>query len=384
MSPIDLVGPYPAYSALRARNAVYVDPELGMSLALSHQACSEVLLSPDLVRTYVVVEPREEYWAVNLLGRTSLLQLEGEAHHQLHALVATAIDHGHPERIGQHLQAYATEHVERLAEQIQDNGSADLITEVATPVAVEAIAELLEIPEPARSRLHDWSVALSVIFEQNPDDQRRRLAERAAQELVDELDDLVRYRSRQPGHDLMSDLVTAGLDADTVVGTSALLLLAGHEPTAGAIGNGVAALLRHHAQWQRLIDDPSLYATAVDELIRFDPPVQLLDRTAVRDTAIAGHAVRESARIAAALGAATHDSQVFSRPDELDVGRSYNPHLGFGAGAHRCLGAPVARLAVRRALTALQRRLPDLQLTGWAEHRPGIIVRSLRSLPVTT
>jgi cytochrome P450 len=175
----------------------------------------------------------------------------------------------------------------------------------------------------------------------------------------------------------------ARLDEDELVGTAALLLMAGHEATVNVLGNGVLALLRHPDQWRRLVDDPGLTGTAVEELIRFDPPLQLFERTAVVDTAVAGHPVPAGTKIAALLGAAARDPAVVDRPDELDVGRTRNPHLGFGAGAHYCLGAPLARLEVAAVLDALRTRLPTLSLSAEPPRRPDFVMRGLRELRLT-
>jgi len=197
-------------------------------------------------------------------------------------------------------------------------------------------------------------------------DERRRGAETAAREFADALRDLAAHRRVHPGDDLVSDL-----------------LMAGHEATVNVIGNGVLALLHHPDQWRRLRADPGLDATAVEELIRYDPPLQLFERTAVRDVAVAGHTVPAGTKVAALLGAAAHDPQVFARPEELDVGRRPNPHLGFGAGVHYCLGAPLARLEVAAVLDALRARLPGITLAEPPRRRPDFVMRGLRELRVS-
>jgi len=214
-------------------------------------------------------------------------------------------------------------------------------------------------------------------------EQRRSGAEQASAAFVAQLRELVEHRRARPGDDLISDLVAANLTADEVTGTAALLLMAGHEATVNVIGNGVLALLHHRDQWDRLIADPGLDATAVEELIRFDPPLQLFERTAVQDTTVAGFAVPAGTKIAALLGAAAHDPAVFAEPGSLDVGRSPNAHLGFGAGVHYCLGAPLARVEVAATLDALRAQLPDLQLAGEPVRRPDFVMRGLRELRVT-
>jgi cytochrome P450 len=162
-----------------------------------------------------------------------------------------------------------------------------------------------------------------------------------------------------------------------------LLLMAGHEATVNVLGNGVWALLRHPEQWQRLLDHPALLESAAEELIRYDSPLQLFERTATEDVEIAGFPVAKGEKIAALLGAAARDPEVFDAPDTLDVGRSPNPHLGFGAGIHYCIGAPLARIEIAAALRALTLRLPALRLANQPERRPEFVIRGLRRLFVS-
>ncbi|MHA6779481.1 cytochrome P450 [Pseudonocardia saturnea] len=382
-----LADPYPAFAVLRALGPVHDHPLLGAPVAVSHAACSAVLRGRDLGRIWVDAEPAAAFTAFNLLHRNSLLEREGEPHHRLRTLVAGAFNRGHTARLEPWVRSLATRLVDDLAAGIAADGQADVIGTLAAALPVEVIAELLGVPEPARSALRGWSNTIVTMYEpavSDPDgvQERRSAAERACAEFVDALRELVGHRRRHPGEDLVSDLVAAGVDADELVGTAALLLMAGHEATVNVIGNGVLALLRHRAQWELLADvDP---APAVEELIRFDPPLQLFERTAVVDTEVAGHAVPAGTRIAALLGAAAHDPRVFERPDELDVTRRHNPHLGFGAGVHYCLGAPLARLEVAAALDALRTRLPGLHLAAEPQRRPDFVMRGLRTLPVTT
>lgn len=388
MAPFDprdaafLADPYPTFAALRALAPVHPHPLLGMPVAVSHAACSDVLRSRDLGRIWVDAQPPAEFAAFNLLHRNSLLEREGPSHARLRALVAGAFGRGHTARLAPAVAATARGLVDGLADRIARDGRADVIAGLAAPLPVEVIARLLDVPEPARSSLRGWSTAIVAMYEPDPGAARRAGAERAAGEFVTALRELVAARTRCPGPDLLSDLVAAGLDPDEVVGTAALLLMAGHEATVNVVGNGVLALLREPARWARLVDGAPL-DVAVEELIRYDPPLQLFERTAVRDTTVAGHAVPAGTRIAALLGAAAHDPAVFDRPDELDLGRRPNPHLGFGAGVHYCLGAPLARVEVAAALEALRSRLRGLRLHGEPVRRPDLVMRGLRELWVT-
>jgi unspecific monooxygenase len=350
--------PYPTFSALRAIAPVHEHPMLGMPVAVSHAACSEVLRGRSLGRIWADAQPAAEFPAFNLLHRNSLLEREGEPHDRLRTLVAGAFNRGHTARLEPAVSALADRLVAELAVQVRHTGSADLMAGVAHVLPVEVIAELLGLPESVRPRLRGWSTAIVAMYEPDPEGGRRARAETASAEFVDALREVIAHRREHPGDDLVSDLVAA----------------------VNVIGNGVLALLRHRGQWQRLVADPVLSATAVEELIRFDPPLQLFERTALRDTTVAGHDVPAGTKVAALLGAAAHDPQVFDDPAELDVGRRRNPHLGFGAGVHYCLGAPLARLEVAAVLDALRRRLPGMVLAVPPRRRPDFVMRGLREL----
>jgi unspecific monooxygenase len=393
--PAFLDDPYPTFAALRAVAPVHEHPLLGTPVAVSHAACSAVLRGRDLGRIWVDAQPAAEFTAFNLLHRNSLLEREGQPHDRLRTLVAGVFQRGHTARLEPGVRTLADRLVGDLAARVADAGSADLMAVVAHVLPVEVIAELLGVPDGVRPSLRGWSTAIVAMYEPEPGDERRRGAETAAREFADALRDLAAHRRVHPGDDLVSDLVAAELYAerggrgmrlstDELVGTAALLLMAGHEATVNVIGNGVLALLHHPDEWRRLRTDPGLDATAVEELIRYDPPLQLFERTAVRDTAVDGHAIPAGTKVAALLGAAAHDPQVFARPDELDVGRRPNPHLGFGAGVHYCLGAPLARLEVAAVLDALRARLPGMALAEPPRRRPDFVMRGLRELRVST
>ena len=380
--PAFLDDPYPTFAALRALAPVHEHPLLGIPVAVSHAACSAVLRGRDLGRIWADAAPVAAFTAFNLLHRNSLLEREGEPHDRLRTAVAGVFQRGHTARLEPGVRALADRLVADLVARIRDAGSADVMAGVAHVLPVEVIADLLGVPDGVRPALRGWSTAIVAMYEPDPGEERRRGAETASAEFVDALRDLAAHRRVRPGDDLVSDLVGAGVAEDELVGTAALLLMAGHEATVNVLGNGVLALLAHPEQWRRLRADPGLDALAVEELIRYDPPLQLFERTAVRDTEIDGHAVPAGTKVAALLGAAAHDPQVFARPDELDVGRRPNPHLGFGAGVHYCLGAPLARLEVAAVLDAL-RRQPDLALAAPPVRRPDFVMRGLRELRVT-
>ncbi|KAA2257128.1 cytochrome P450 [Solihabitans fulvus] len=388
--PAFIADPYPAFAAMRDRGEVHWHAGLGVAVAVSHAACSSVLRHRSFGRIWTDARPIEAFTSFNLLHRNSLLENEPPTHGRLRRLVAAAFGRGHVERLRPWVADLATRLVDELAARIADGGTGDLLREVAAPLPVEVIAELLGVPQVDRPLLQPWSNAIVKMYEYGLAEDKRAAAEVAATEFVGYLRELVALRRVQPGDDLISDLVavtdTDGgrLTEDELVATAVLLLMAGHEATVNVIGNGVLALMRDRVQWRRLVDDPALLPTAVEELIRYDSPLQLFERTATAEVEIAGHVVQPGEKIAALLGAAARDPLVFAEPDTLDVGRTPNQHLGFGAGIHYCLGAPLARIEVEAALGALAKRLPTAELAAEPRRRAEFVIRGLHELPLTT
>jgi cytochrome P450 len=380
--------PYPAFARLRQAGPVHWHPGLGLFVAVTHAACDALLRDRSLGRIWRDREPVEMFPAFNLLHRTSILESEPPTHTRLRRLVAGAFARGHVERMRPWVADLARRLVDDLARHLDVNGSADLLATVAEPLPVEVIAELLGVPPRDRHLLRPWSNAIVKMYEYGLATDAQRDAEAAARAFVDYLRDLVAMRRRRPvAGDLVSDLVAAAdgedrLSQDEVVGTCVLLLMAGHEATVNVIGNGAAALLSRRDQWARVVADPALVPSAAEEMVRYDAALQLFERTAARDVDLAGTVVPEGAKAAALLGAAARDPAVFVDPDRFDVGRSPNPHLGFGAGIHFCLGAPLARVEVQATLGALRDRLPTLTLAGPPRRRREFVIRGLTSLPV--
>ncbi|QIS09332.1 cytochrome P450 [Nocardia arthritidis] len=384
-----LADPYPRFARLRECGAVHAHPGLGMAVAVSHAAAAQVLRDRALGRIWADAEPAADFPNFNLLHRNSLLETEPPRHTRLRGLVASAFARGHVARLRPAVYRLAETLVGELAAAIRAHGAADLLETVAGPLPVAVIAELLGVPESDRGLLRPWSNTIVKMYEPDPPAARRAQAESAATEFVDYLRDLVAARRTRPGPDLLSELVAvtdAGggrLTDDELVATAVLLLMAGHEATVNAIGNGVRALLRYRDQWNLLIDRPDLADTATEELIRYDSPLQIFVRTATADTVIAGHRLAAGDRIAALLGAAARDPLVFADPDRLDITRNPNPHLGFGAGIHYCLGSALARVEVTAALAELTRQLPGLRLAEEPVRRPEFAIRGFRTLLVT-
>ncbi|MFC6088306.1 cytochrome P450 [Saccharothrix lopnurensis] len=386
--PAFIADPYPVFAALRAEGEVHRHAEADLTVAVSHAAASAVLRHRSLGRIWSDAEPVARFPAFNLLHRNSLLENEPPTHTRLRRLVAAAFGRGHVERLRPWVEELADRLVDELVAKVGSEGSADLLSAVAAPLPVEVIAQLLGVPAADRPLLQPWSNAIVKMYEYDLPDGKRAAAERAAAEFVGYLRELIALRRVAPGDDLVSDLVAvtdtdgATLTEDELVATAVLLLMAGHEATVNVIGNGVLALMEHPAQWRRLVASPELLPTAVEELIRYDSPLQLFERTATEPVEIAGHRLEPGQKIAALLGAAARDPLVFAEPDVLDIGRDPNPHLGFGAGIHYCLGAPLARIEVRAALSALTRKLPGARLAAAPRRKAEFVMRGLRELPL--
>jgi cytochrome P450 len=268
-------------------------------------------------------------------------------------------------------------------------GEADLIADLAYPLPVTVIAELLGIPASDHDQFHVWSDALARSLDLIEAREVYEKASVAAAELTDYLRGIVAQRRGNLRDDLLSALIAAEeagdhLTAEELYATCALLLVAGHETTINLIGNGTLALLQNPAARQQLQNDPALIKTAVEELLRFDSPVQMTSRMAFETFELRGQTIRQGQQVAFLFGAANHDPERFADPGQLNLSRDPNPHLAFGNGIHYCLGAPLARLEGQIALSTLVRRFPNLQLAAETPvYRDNYVLRGLEILRVT-
>ena len=380
--PAFLEDPYPALNALRERAPVSWHEQAGVWLAAGHAAADGVLRDRKLGRFWVDRAPAEVYEPFNLLHRNQMMENEPPVHTRLRSLVAKAFGRGHVERLR---PAVAAEAVALLAAAPADF---DVLADYAEPLAVAVIAELLGVPAADRPRLRPWSAAIVRMYEvsRTPEDEAAALT--ACAEFADFLRDLAERRRAEPRDDLVSHLVSVRdgsdrLSGDELVASAILLLNAGHEASVNALGAGVVALLRNPGELARLRADPALIRTAIEEMIRYDPPLHMFVRTAAADVQLAGVTIPAGAQVAALLGAANHDPAVFAAPETFDVGRDPNPHLGFGAGLHFCLGAPLARIELQAGLAALLEHAPGLALAAEPVHRPTFVLRAYTAVQVS-
>ena len=380
--------PYPGLAELRAEGTPVWSEELGMFLAATHGDANEVLRTRTLGRILQPKTPPDEWDTFNYLHSDSLLDSEPPKHTRLRSLVTKAFN---PRRIEQ-LRPVVADIVSRLLDEMDDHessGDADLIEHFAEPLPVKVIASLLGFPEEDEHLLRPWSQAIVKMYEVAPDEATRAEARKAADEFAAYVEGLMAERKIHPGEDLVSELAAVEdggdrLSARELIATCVLLLNAGHEASVNGFGNGMVAMLRREDQASVLRKDPDRYAaTAVEEFVRFDAPLHLFERTATADTEIGGVQVAQGQKIAALLGSANRDESVFDRPDEMEITRDPNPHIGFGAGIHFCIGAPLARMEMQTALPLLMKRFPRIELASEPVSRGTFVLRGYATVPVS-
>jgi cytochrome P450 len=378
-----LADPYPTLARLREREPVTWHEPTGQWLALSFEHANQVLRDRRLGRLWKDKQPAERFEPFNALHRNQMMENEPPAHTRLRSLVAKAFARGHVERLRPRVQ----EMTDGLLDRADPVGGFDLITDYAEPLPVAVIAELLGVPEEDRHLLRPWSAAIVAMYEYGRTPEAEERAIQAAAAFAEYMRGLADARRAAPREDLVSHLVAAEdsgqrLSGDELVASAILLLNAGHEASVNAFGNGLVAMLAHPDQLDRVRADGSLVETAVEEMLRFDSPLQLFERTAREAVTVGDVTVPAGGKIAALLGAANRDPAEFDRADTLDVGRRPNRHIAFGAGLHHCLGAPLARMELQISLSTLLRRCPRLELAGEPVRRQTFVLRGYESVPV--
>jgi cytochrome P450 len=387
--------PYAHYRRLSSAGPLQ-RTQAGIWVTTSHELCSQVLRDPRFghqtgfesgaFRTAPVEEDRR-----------SFLTLDPPDHTRLRRLVSKAFT----ARLVERLRPRISDLVDSLLDDV--SGDVDLIATLAYPLPVVLISELLGVPPEDHHRFKAWSDALARGLDPDfilpPAEIARR--DQARAEFAEYFRELADRRREEPGDDLLSALVAVSDHGDVLteaelLATCILLLVAGHETTVNLIGNGALALLRHPDQLAWFRAHPEAAPGAIEELLRYDPPVQLTGRSALEDAEIGGAAgggspvrgmettqrIERGQMILLLTGAANRDPAVFPDPDRLDLTRSPERHLAFGLGIHFCLGAPLARLEGQIALTKLFER--DVTLTeDTLSYRDNLILRGLAELPVT-
>ncbi|MGW5674735.1 cytochrome P450 [Streptomyces sp. NPDC003860] len=391
-SPAFVADPYPAYDALRAAGRVHWFEPTQQWLVPHYADVSALLRDRRLGRTYLHrftheefgrTPPPPEHEPFHTLNDHGILDLEAPDHTRIRRLVTKAFTPRTVAALEPTVRRLAAELVAGLVER----GGGDLLADVAEPLPVAVIAEMLGVPEPDRHLLRPWSADICGMFELNPSRETAQKAVTASLEFSAYLRELIAKRRTDPGDDLISALIAAHDEGDRLteqemVSTCVLLLNAGHEATVNTTANGWWTLFRHPEQLAALRADHALLPTAVEELMRYDTPLQMFERWVLDDVEIDGTVVPRGSELALLFGAANRDPARFAAPNALDLGRQDNPHVTFGAGIHFCLGAPLARLELAASFGELLREAPTMRMVGEPEWKPGYVIRGVTELRV--
>jgi cytochrome P450 len=387
--------PYAVYRQLREEAPVYWSEIMQVWVLTRYNDVLSVLRdqsrfsSDRRLATNQFVQQLEEFrQASGPVGRTpTMLSLDPPAHTRMRNLVNKAFTPRVVERIRPHIHEIADELIDALPEP----GRIDVVTDLAIPLPVIVIAEVLGVPREDRTRFKAWSsdIAGTLAGPFQPQDVLDR-AQKSSLELADYFREQIDLRRREPREDLLSALVQAEeqgdlLSEDELLATCVLLLVAGNETTTNLIGNGMLALLQNPDQRRELQADPALIPAAVEEMLRYDGPAQMTSRIATEDMELRGQQVEKGQVLLAILGAANHDPEQFADADSFDVRRQNNRHLAFGYGIHYCIGAPLALAEAQVAFETLLRRFPEPE-PSFEEPQWGasFILRGLKSLPITS
>jgi cytochrome P450 len=388
-NPTFVADPYEQLKALREIGKPVWHEGMQVFLAARHGDANDVFRNKSLGRIFTDKSPEFEWETFNWLHSDSILDSEPPKHTRLRSLVAKAFNRNKIEGMRPAVERITQQLLDAIDEKVKSGENFDLIADYAEPLPVKIIADLLGFPESEEHLLRPWSQSIVKMYEVNPSEQYQIEAKKAAGEFAEYVRNLAEHRKTNPGQDLITDLAMVEengekLNSHELVATCVLLLNAGHEASVNAFGNGMVAALERPDQAELLRKNSrAITETALEEFMRFDAPLHLFERTATVDTELGGVKIEKGQKIAALIGSANRDSSVFEKADEMDLTRDPNPHIGFGAGIHFCLGAPLARLEMGVSLPALWEKYPNMQLAGTPVRRPTFVLRGYESVSIS-
>jgi cytochrome P450 len=390
-----LEDPYSALNRLRESARVFHDERRERWFVTRHEDVRACLRDKRLGRNFRHVLAPEEIgvpeldprWsAFQATERWSLLWLEPPDHTRIRKLVAAAFTPRSVEALREPARELACELLEPLAAA----GRMELLYDYAQPYSIAVICRMLGVPLDRHRDLLDWSHRMVKMYEFDVPEENAVAANQAAAEFREYVRGLIAERQAQPRDDMVSALVDARVDGerlseDEIVSTVIVLLNAGHEASVNTLGNGMLAFARQPEQWQRVVDGDVAPAVAGEEMIRYDPPLQLFERWVLtEDFALGDTAIPRGQKLALLFGSANRDPRVFERPDEFDVGRENAiQHIGFGGGIHVCIGAPLARVELEASVDALRRYWPDFRLGSEPRRTGAFVIWGLQGLELS-
>ncbi len=384
-----VLDPYEIFSKLREPKKLLWSDRLNQWLAPTFELANATLRARTLGRIYQDRLPQNEWEVFNWLHSDSILDSEPPKHTRLRALVQKAFTPGRIESMRPNVEQLCAQLISEAEQKISEIGSFDVLADYAEPLPVLVIADLLGVPREVAPDLRRWSQDIVKMYEFDKTREQELAAQKSGFEFSQYISGLAKERKNNPQNDLITALVEVEeqgekLNEHELIAMCVLLLNAGHEASVNGFGNGMVALFKHPEQLAQLSANPRDYsATALEEMLRFDSPLHLFERTATADTVIGEITVKAGEKVGALLGSANRDDEVFKNAQSFDITRTPNTHIAFGAGIHFCIGAPLARLEMNTSLPLLFEKFPNLRLAGEPKQRPTFVLRGYETIPVT-
>ena len=393
--PTFIADPYPRLGALREATPIFWNERTCQWMVTRFADIATALRDRRMGRAYRHrftdaefgrPEPDPRWVAFDEHERWSLLALEPPDHTRLRRLVQKVFTPSAVARLEDAIRLASS----RLLDECAERRDFDLLADYAQPFSVGVICSMLGVPAGDAQALLDWSHAIVKMYELDADDATQQAADTAAGEFIAMVRDLIATKRRDPDGLLVSELTQVEDGGDTlseaeIVSTTMVLIEAGHEATVNTLGNGFRALMHHRDEWNRLTSGEVSATTAIEELLRWDPPTQMFERWVLDEgVEVAGREMRVGEEIAMLFGSAQRDPRRFDDPDRFDVGRKDSAHIGFGGGIHFCVGAPLARLELAVSVEGIADRMPNLQLAHEPRYHPTFVIRGLEDLHLTT
>ncbi len=396
-NPATNANPFPEFARLRAEDPVHWSPAMKAWIVTRHADVKQVALnnrqiSADRLTPFFKTNPEYQKGSIESLVRYLnhwMVFRDPPDHTRLRRLFNKAFTPTSVENLRPNIEDIVAHLIDGMEAKARRGETVDYIADFAYPLPASVIMDLLGVPRADLERVKVWSddIALFIGTAQVAGNKYLR-AESGAKAMSDYFRVLVEAHTAEPRDDMITHLVLArddrdALTTDEIIGTCILLLFAGHETTSNLIGNGFFYAMKNRGEWERLIADPSLAPTAVEEFLRYDGPSGAFARVAAADIEMGGKTIREGQRVFAFMNSANRDPEAFDDAERFDIGRVQNPHLTFGHGIHFCLGAPLARLEGQIASIRLAERLPQIRLFGGdPEWHDSLILRGVKRLPV--